>query len=348
MKRGRRGSMFELLGANLFRHPPQSVVPTPRNYPGYDLVLTMRDGGEADISLKSYGTSFHESTFREQAAKSERAFIQLLKDRQSEGGVLLAIANAYPSVGDWETLRSALRTLPSGQAIQHGIWAIKMAGLPADYAPYSPHHLSFQVFMTAPFHKNESKNLSDKFDEAFANAEEHALNKPDSVRVVLVRVPEAMSLQTCEKWAKDYLANNANSPIDGVYLYQLSVAELPNDQSVMSHAICVSETDLFRAWRSPPGRPRRVLALNLAVGAPTAPTHVEMRGGLASVPVHEAYHYQRAEYYTVYKVDPNRPTTAWIKNLASGIFQYAVLQFQDGQITLGGYFPPVKDVTLFD
>jgi hypothetical protein len=28
---GRRGSMFELLGGNLFRHAPQSIAPTKRN-----------------------------------------------------------------------------------------------------------------------------------------------------------------------------------------------------------------------------------------------------------------------------------------------------------------------------
>jgi len=89
--------------------------------------------------------------------------------------------------------------------------------LPVDYAPYSPDHLSYMVFIAAPFHKNESKNLSDKFDSAFANAEKHAKQKGDGVRAVLLRVPETISLKTCDAWAKAYLASNANSPIDFSY-----------------------------------------------------------------------------------------------------------------------------------
>jgi len=75
---GRRGSMFELLGGNLFRHAPQSIAPTKRNNPGYDFLLTMPDGATADLSLKSYGTSYHEATFRQEAAKTEQAFLSLL------------------------------------------------------------------------------------------------------------------------------------------------------------------------------------------------------------------------------------------------------------------------------
>jgi len=33
---------------------------------------------------------------------------------------------------------------------------------------------------------------------------------------------------------------------------------------------------------------------------------------------------------------------------ASGIFQHAVLQSPDGHITLGGHFPPLKDIKVFD
>lgn len=308
----------------------------------------MPSGGEADVSLKSYGTSTHERTFRAQAAATEQTFIRLLTERRSIGAVLLVIADAYPATADWEALRAALASLPFGQAVQRGIWSVKFGALPAEYAPYSPQHLSYQVFLSAPFHKNESKNLSDKFDEAFANAEAHAVDKPDHVRIVLMRVPEAMSLRTCDRWAKDYLASNPNSPIDGVYLYQLTVVEQPNDRSVISHAFCISQTQRLAEWHAPPGKAGRVLAMNLAVGTHTEPTHIETRGGPTPQRVEEAYHYQKGEFYTLHVVDLSKPPTAWIRNLASGIFQYAVFQSAERQMTLAGLFPPDKDITLFD
>jgi len=91
----RRGSIFELLGANLFRQPPQGVTPTKSNNPGYDLVLKLRDSAIADISLKSYGTSVHETSFRLQAARTEEAAKALWSERCA-GGVLFAVVPILP------------------------------------------------------------------------------------------------------------------------------------------------------------------------------------------------------------------------------------------------------------
>jgi hypothetical protein len=71
----RRGSMFELLGANLFREMPQRVIPKPDGNPGYDFSLILPDGGTADVSLKGYGTSAHEAYFRREAAEAKDAFV---------------------------------------------------------------------------------------------------------------------------------------------------------------------------------------------------------------------------------------------------------------------------------
>ena len=96
----RRGSMFELLGANLFRHEPQRVIPKQGGNPGYDFSLILPDGGAADLSLKGYGTSAHEANFRGEAAEAKEVFIRLLREKEASGGVLTAIANTYPSRAD--------------------------------------------------------------------------------------------------------------------------------------------------------------------------------------------------------------------------------------------------------
>jgi hypothetical protein len=323
-------------------------VPTRRDNPGYDFLLTMPDGATADLSLKSYGISYHEASFRQEASKTEEVFLSLLRERGSLGAVLMAIANTYPGSTDWNALRTTLADLPLDQAVLRGNWSVKLGSLPIDFAPYSPHHLSHQVFFAAPFHQNESKNLSDKFDDAFANAERHAIETPSSVRIVVMRVPETMSLRACNKWAKAYLADNPTSPIDGIYLYQLAVVEQANDQSVIGHALCISETPRFTQWREPPGRSRRGFALNLAVGTGTSPSRLQLMGGPAPWIIEEAYHYQTGEIFRLYTFDPKKPTNILIRNLASGIIQHAVLRSPEGHMTLGGYFPPLKDVTLFD
>jgi hypothetical protein len=343
----RRGSMFELLGANLFRQQPQSIRPTKPNNPGYDAVLTASDGGTADISLKSFGASFHETTFREQAARTEESFRRLLAERQ-QGGVFFAIASDYPTRADWDALREAIPRLERDRSSAVGLWSAKLGPLPPNFPPYAKKNISYQAFFGAPFHPNENKNLSDKFDTAFANAKKHAVEAPGSVRIVLMRVPEAMSLVACDKWAKDYLANYPASPIDGIYLYQIATIDAPDGTSVIGHAMTISETPRFAKWRNA-RTPKGPLRINLAVGVGVDPSKVLLANGPMQAEFKEGYHYQRGEFFTAYKVDPNKPTNAWVKNLASGIFQHAAIVHPNGrEDVLGGYFPPTKEITLFD
>jgi hypothetical protein len=135
-----------------------------------------------------------------------------------------------------------------------------------------------------------------------------------------------------------------------VYLYQLTVIDQPNGESVMSHAFSFTETSRLSAWRAPAGKPRRAITMNLAVGIGTKPTRRQIVGGPATVQLDEGYVYQRGDLYTLYRVDPNKPTNVNVilRNLASGIFQHAVLQYPNGHDTLEGHFPPLKDITLFD
>ncbi|MGJ5041902.1 MULTISPECIES: hypothetical protein [unclassified Bradyrhizobium] len=344
----RRGSLFELMGVSLFHRPPQTVRPTTRNHPGYDAVVTTADGATADISLKSYGASAHEQEFTKQAKLTEEAILRVFKER-GHGGVLFAIANAYPSTADWNQLRDALPTLTSGQSASVGVWAVKLDNtLPQKFGPYSKQQISYQLFFGAPFHQNESKNLSDKFDGAFANATKHAETSPNGVRVVLMRVPETMSLPACDGWAKDYLKSNPASPIDAIFLYQLAVVDQPNGSSVMGHSLMVSDTPRFAAWRSAVTPPRG-LVMNLAVGIGIAPSRVLITNGPTNAVYQDGYHYQRGEFFTAYPHDPNRPTNVVLRNLASGIFQHAVIIYPNGtEQLLGGHFPPTKDITLFE
>ena len=98
----RRGSMFELLGGNLFRRVPQLIVPTKRNKPGYDFLLTVPDGATADLSLKGYGTSYHEAMFRDEAAKTEQALFgyRTLHQNQRLSQIRQSLAGARPCTNE--------------------------------------------------------------------------------------------------------------------------------------------------------------------------------------------------------------------------------------------------------
>jgi hypothetical protein len=163
-----------------------------------------------------------------------------------------------------------------------------------------------------------------------------------------MRIPEAMSLVACDKWAKDYLAKNPASPIDGIYLYQIATIDWPVGTSVIGHAITISETPRFATWRNA-RTPKGPLRINLPVGVGVDSSKVLVANGPMQAEFKEGYHYQRGEFFTAYKFDRNKPTNVWVKNLASGIFQHAVIVHPNGrEDVLGGHFPPTKEITLFD
>jgi len=352
----RRGSMFELLGVNLFRRPVQTIRPTKVAAAGFDAVLSMPDAARIDMSLKSYGTSAHEQFFNAEASRTETAFMDALSQYGRNGAYLGAIASSYPSKADWEALRGALPDLianppPRGQLQRFGnAWSTAVLGLPPQFGPYSNAHLSYQVFMLAPFHPNESKNLFDKFEDACANARKHAKSGSDVARLVLMRIPETISLVACDQWTKDFVRDNSQVPIDGIYLYQLTVADMPNGQTALSHALAANELQSFKDWRSPVGKPRRVFSINYPVGIISMqPTRRQIVGGAMPLQLDDGYVYQRGNLFKMFKFDPNGVTNLSITNIASGIVQHAVVEDAGGQqMVLSGYFPPLKEITLFD
>jgi hypothetical protein len=355
----RRSSMFELLGVNLFRRPPQiirPIVPPIRIYePHFDAVLVLVDGAQLEISLKGYGMSSHEEHFRREAAATERLFTDILKEQRRNAVYFGALASAYPSSTAWTALRSALPTLvlkppPRGQLSLFGdVWFATVKPLAPEFGPYSDRYVSYQVFMLAPFHANESKNLFNKFEDAGANARAHGKPRDDVARVLLMRVPERISLSACERWTKDYVQKNQQGPLDSIYLYQLAVADLPDGQTGLTHTILPIEFPAFAAWRSPVGKLRRTVSIEYAVGEiATQPTQRQIVGGPMPLVLGEQYVYQKGAFFKVFAFDP-RGTHININNIASAIMQHAVLKTPDDrQTVLSGYFPPVKEITLFE
>jgi len=88
--------------------------------------------------------------------------------------------------------------------------------------------------------------------------------------------------------------------------------------------------------------------MEIAVGVPVLPSSRLLVGGPAPINLDEAYAFQKGDLYTLHVVDPNKPTNAPIRNVASGIFQHAVLRNSDGSMTLSGKFAPLKEISLFD
>jgi len=124
-----------------------------------------------------------------------------------------------------------------------------------------------------------------------------------------------------------------------------SIVDQLDRSSWMEHSFLLSGTPQFETWQK-----AKTLSINFAVGIPrTRPSRVLITNGPTKADFRDGYHYQHGEYFTAYPFDPNRPTNSVSRNIASGIFQHAVIVLPDGtEQLLVGHFPPTKEITLFE
>jgi hypothetical protein len=346
----RRGAMFELLGANLIRDPP--IRPTPRGFPGYDLKGRFADGSDILVSLKCYGDSAHETLFRTESRSVEESFLARLRLLGINGLRLQAKAASYPSKEDWRLLRDAIpKWIPGsssgrGATYSRGVWAVDFAECPRSVQPLANKHLSAGVIFLAPFHKNESKNLLDKLEEAAVNARKHANAHPGTAHMVVVRIPETIALGTCATWAKEYVADHATGPVDAVILYQPTAADTEDGLGVLDHG----HFDCFTPSYAGSTTPARTVVFSALVGTAFGGSRRILLNAPPEINMDNMYVYQRGNFYTEFEsVVPGGPVTAQSNNLAPGIVRYAVLKLTSGEEKLvSGMFPPEQSLSIFD
>jgi len=347
----RRGAMFELLAANLIKGP--SIKPTRKDFPGYDLEGNYADGSNLLISLKSYGTSSHEMFFRDQAEVLEQAFIKCLRNVGVRGLCLRALAESYPSAADWRELHKAMpkllveNPLQRNIAIQVGNWAVAFADCPAEVQPIASGYLSYQLFLMAPFHQNESKNLTDKLEDAAANANKHAkAGGGVTAHSVMVRIPETIALAGPASWANEYLSAHPNGPIGAVVLYQPTVADTSAGETVIDHGLFDCATPGYLEFATADHR----LQFFPLIGIVSSGTRRLLLNAPPTLDLDRMYVFQRGNFYSLFAQEEAGGTiVAKMDNFASGIQRHAVMKLHSGEEALmQGIYAPEKSLSLFD
>jgi len=242
--------MFELLGANLFRRSPQGMRPTKSNHPGYDAVLTVQDGATADISLKSYGTSSHEMTFREQAARAEEAFPPLLVERK-EGGVFFAIAKGLSlDAGLGRASQCNSHACPgqvsSRRHLGREAWFVA-AGFRAICQPTN--------FLPSVPGCNRSIRTRARIFPTSSTRRLRMLRSTPLKRRTAFVLFSCVSRRRCRSLLvmngpRTTSRTTRKARSMGVYLYQIASIDAPNGTSIIGHSFGISETPEFANWRN--------------------------------------------------------------------------------------------------
>jgi hypothetical protein len=346
-KGDRRGAVLELMALYAFQAGGQSARPTPRNHPGYDLTIGL-GGGAVDVSLKNFGMSEAENAARRAWEGGLSSYLAARQAALPRTSGLLIEATRYPSDADWAQLTAAIPQLVwapwPGGIVQVNVgeaWVVTQHPLPTRLGTYAGGQTSYQLVTLIPHHRNEHANLISYLDSALANARKHARQEADVARALFIRLRETAALDQYRQWAADYLAENADGPIDAVFFYQPTFAFTRESTHALHHAFVAVFGDSYLSWQG--GRADRQLRMEVPIGLTGSPVDRQIQIGDQRIPIGPRYVFQRGELYIAFGGEGT------VTLLAPGIHQHAVLSFGDGAgITLRGKFPPGDALDLFD
>lgn len=347
----RKGDLFELLGLSLFAVNGQMVTGAAKGKPGYDGTIEFSSGASALISLKDFGTSSHRKVFERAAAQVEQEIIAALHELRASGLGIKISASRYPLQADWEKLRRSIRNVVSGwladpQPRQIGTnWAITRQTLLADGAGFADGHCSYSVMMLAPFHPNEQSNIESKIEDACTNLSRKARTSgAATARLLLIRIPETASPAACTACVEQWLRGRPQSGVDGVILYQPSVAAPSTTApSGIVHFIGLVTGPDFLRWRPAIGLIQARVFIGLCTNKPT-----KLFGPDGST-FDDQYVYQRGQIYTRAEAKADGSIVGTMSNPAPGILTHTVLRIpgQPGECIISGKFPPDSDLSLY-
>jgi hypothetical protein len=341
----RIGAQFELLALASLEGRGQRVIPLKKDHPGCDAGVTLRNGTQIYISLKNFGASSFETSFRSRA-KSVADFLRLeMRRRGLNGTAIIVVATAYPTEADWQALRSAIASFfglhhaPKFSSI--GIWSLYLVGLPGGMTNLHEGYPSYQCTVLAPYHKNEQKNLLDKLYEASVNLERHRKKFPAAAyRGLFVRMSEGASIAACSEWAREFYLARTETRVDFMFLYQISVAEDPtHDTTAITHSI------------APIARDATVFPLKNERGAEDHCTATFYVGTCTENPpklifsvapgksIQDCYLFQHGEIYRRAVIAGDGSMEGHMRIIGDGIIEHSVFSLNGQEAIISGKFP---------
>lgn len=311
--------------------------------------MTITAGGSTlDFSLKNFGGSEHEAAAHRAFKQVLSTYVTVREGAPSSVAGLAVFANRYPSSQDWKQLLDAApqlaRTIlsnPTARVDLGDCWSLVLHSLPSRFGEYAVRPVSYQLVMVIPHHQNEHANLIGYLDTAARNARKYARAGDDTARALFIRFRESAALSHYAAWASEYLAENSEGPLDGIFLYQPTFTFTPTHQHAIHHAFVAVTGPKLAAWQS--RSPSRVLHPRVAIGLTGGPVDRKIQVGGHRMDPGPSYTFQRGEYFISFG---NQGT---VNLLAPGIQQHAIMNI-DGvaPIILKGKFPEEDGLDLFD
>ncbi len=101
----------------------------------------------------------------------------------------------------------------------------------------------------APYHKNERNRLNLKIEQACHNLSINTKEDKNTINVIFIHLPRTASLDTCEKWVKDYFINYPEKPVSGVlFLKPVVILDFEKKISNILYSKRLIINEKFEKW----------------------------------------------------------------------------------------------------
>lgn len=226
------GSLWEAYTAGILAGDEQEVALTPANKPGVDLVVTSGCGHTWHVSCKHLGRSDAERSFHTHAVRTYRSIQASMPPGPP---IKVAIHRRRPARRiDSDTVARKITAAACSLALCHEQRSIRAARhdvhvarfaapLGSEFAEgYRPR--SMMVTYAVPMSPTEQGRIERRVRQACTNLGKHApAPSATSSNIVVIRVPEAVSLLTAQAWIKKFLDDNPNPAVTSVLIVRPSI-----------------------------------------------------------------------------------------------------------------------------
>ena len=354
----RQGSLFELLAMSMFTGDGVQFVPAPKDNPGYDGTIFSLEDVSIKISLKAHGLSIHQRLFNTRCAEVETTLVSLLSQRKINAVRVIATATRYPGHTAWSLLNDNLSLIldnfeskSSQPTIISDVWHVSVVSFEESDVSFSSKFTSYTFHALSPYHKNENKNLLDKIDDACTNFSKcDETPNPKAMRLLCIHIPRSASVTLCRETAKQYFQDSETTPIAAILLYQTSISTIvETNTNSINHLVALITGPRYWRWVHHCEITGPAIKMNVFIGTVSIePPQLVINKGKEYIVVDSMYTYQKGHLYERYTADNLHSVAAHIKNVGSGIFTHAVLNFPDPKrFVMNGVFAPDNELLLW-
>ncbi len=308
------GAIFEILAAGMFEiGENHNVVLPPSDNPGIDLIVKFKDNSTMNVSCKNHRKSRYSKEFDDESAKFKERFVNLCKSLNVNVQCVIS-SSIYPSkYREWKILDASIidfmltavnnNLSAEYQCFRAENWTVCISNLSDYEKKCSKINISYNLIIMAQFHQNELRNLRGHLNDGLDNLSTHGPTQDnDNINIIFVNLGDNYSLDFCEKIGNDYLEENKNKPIAGLY-FQKGYPTHDSEKYDTIYSYRLVKNDFYDLWRS--NKKERQINLSSPIATEYSLTDskrsilTEQNGAKGSLPLmsDNCYFYHKGELY---------------------------------------------------